>query len=125
MSEHLDATKRLGDYFLDDQKAVMDMVQTLRAKAKEEGNLETTKEQKVVENEENIIVIESSDPEFVYVPSYSSTYVYGPWWYPHYPPYAWYPPHPGYGFGVGVAIGIGVGRWCSPNWGRGDIDILI
>ena len=124
LSENLDATKRLGDYFLDNQKAVMDMVQTLRAKAKEEGHLKTTKEQKVVE-EENIIVIESANPEVVYVPSYSSTYVYGSWWYPHYPPYAWYPHYPGYGFGVGIAIGIGVGSWCSPNWGRGDIDIDI
>ena len=124
LSQNLDATKRLGDYFLDDQKAVMDMVQTLRAKAREEGKLETTKEQKVVE-EEKIIIIESTNPEVVYVPSYSCTYVYGSWWYPHYPPYAWYQPYPGYGFGVGIAIGIGIGRWCSPNWGRGDIDINI
>ncbi len=124
LSEHLEATKRLGDYFLNDQKAVMDMVQTLRTKAREEGKLETTKEQKVTE-EEKIIVIESTNPEVVYVPSYSSTYVYGSWWYPHYPPYGWYPHYPGYGFGVGIAIGIGIGAWCSPNWGRGDIDINI
>ncbi|MEA1922250.1 MAG: DUF3300 domain-containing protein [Pseudomonadota bacterium] len=124
MSDNLDATKRLGDYFLDDQKAVMDMVQTLRAKAQEEGNLKTTEEQKVVV-EEKIIVIESVNPQVVYVPSYSCTYVYGPWWYPHYPPYVWYPPPPRYGFGVGVAVGIGIGAWCRPNWHRGDIDINI
>ena len=124
LSDNLDATKKLGDYFLDDQKAVMDMVQTLRAKAQEEGNLKTTEEQKVVVEKE-IIVIESANPEVIYVPSYSCTYVYGTWWYPHYPPYAWYPHYPGYGFGVGIAIGIGVGSWCSPNWGRGDIDIDI
>ena len=124
LSEHLEATKRLGDYFLNDQKAVMDMVQTLRTKAREEGKLETTKEQKVTE-EEKIIVIESTNPEVVYVPSYSTSYVYGSWWYPHYPPYGWYPHYPGYGFGVGIAIGIGIGGWCSPNWGRGDIDINI
>jgi hypothetical protein len=124
LSENLDATKRLGDYFLDNQKAVMDMVQTLRAKAKEEGSLETTKEQKVVVEKE-IIVIESANPEVIYVPSYSCTYVYGPWWYPAYPPYVWYPPPPRYGFGVGVVIGIGIGSWCQPNWRRGDIDIDI
>jgi len=124
LSENLDATKRLGDYFLDDQKAVMDMVQTLRTKAMEEGNLETTKEQKVVE-EDKIIIIESASPEVIYVPSYSCTYVYGSWWYPHYPPYAWYPPPPRYGFGVGIVVGIGIGRWCSPNWRRGDININI
>ena len=124
MSDNLDATKRLGDYFLDNQKAVMDMVQTLRAKANEEGNLKTTKEQKVVV-EEKIIVIESVNPEVVYVPSYSSTYVYGSWWYPHYPPYVWYPPPPRYGFGAGVIIGVGIGHWCRPNWRHGDIDINI
>jgi len=124
LSENLDATKRLGDYFLDDQKAVMDMVQTLRAKAMEEGNLKTTEEQKVTE-EEKIIIIESASPEVIYVPSYSCTYVYGSWWYPHYPPYVWYPPPPRYGFGVGIVVGIGIGRWCSPNWRRGDININI
>ena len=124
LSEHLDATKRLGDYFLDDQKAVMDMVQTLRTKAMEEGNLKTTEEQKVTE-EEKIIIIESANPQVVYVPSYSCTYVYGSWWYPHYPPYVWYPPPPRYGFGVGIVVGIGIGRWCSPNWRRGDINVNI
>ncbi|MCK5679785.1 DUF3300 domain-containing protein [bacterium] len=124
LNENLDATKNLGDYFLDDQKAVMAMVQTLRSKANEEGNLKTTEEQKVVV-EEKIIIIESVNPKVVYVPSYSCTYVYGPWWYPHYPPYVWYPPPPRYGFGVGVAIGIGIGGWCRPNWRHGDIDVNI
>ena len=124
LSDNLDATKKLGDYFLDDQKAVMEMVQTLRAKAQEEGNLKTTKEQKVVVEKE-IIIIESANPEVIYVPSYSCTYVYGPWWYPHYPPYVWYPPPPRYGFTVGVVVGIGIGSWCRPNWRRGDIDINI
>ncbi|MCD6292318.1 MAG: DUF3300 domain-containing protein [Deltaproteobacteria bacterium] len=124
MSDNLDATKRLGDYFLDDQKAVMAMVQSLRAKAHEKGNLKTTDEQKVVV-EEKTIIIESAKPDVVYVPSYSCSYVYGSWWYPHYPPYAWYPPPPRYGFGVGVVVGIGLGRWCHTNWHRGDIDIDI
>ena len=124
LSDNLDATKKLGDYFLDDQKAVMNMVQTLRAKAQDEGNLKTTKEQKVVVEKE-IIIIESANPEVIYVPSYSCTYVYGSWWYPHYPPYVWYPPPPRYGFTAGVIVGIGIGSWCSPNWGRGDIDIDI
>ncbi|MCK5680627.1 DUF3300 domain-containing protein [bacterium] len=124
MSDNLDATKRLGDYFLENQKAVMDMVQTLRAKAKKGGNLKTTEEQKVVVEKE-IIIIESANPEVVYVPAYSCTYVYGPWWYPHYPPYVWYPPPPRYGFSTGIIIGIGIGSWCRPNWGRGNIDIDI
>ena len=124
MNDNLEATKRLGDYFLDDQKAVMDMVQTLRAKAKAEGNLETTEEQKVI-IEEKIIIIESANPEVVYVPYYNSTIVYGSWWYPAYPPYLWYPPPPRYGFAAGVIIGAAAVGWCHPNWRRGDIDVDI
>jgi hypothetical protein len=47
MSEKLDWTVNLGNAFLGQQKKVMDAIQKLRAKAKEAGNLESTKEQKV------------------------------------------------------------------------------
>jgi len=125
MDKNLDATKKLGDFFLEDQKAVMDMVQTLRAKAKEQGELKTTKEQKVVVKDE-IIVIEPADPKVIYVPTYSSTVVYGPWWYPSYPPYVWYPPPPAFGFVAGVAIGVWASHhWCHANWRRGSVDIDI
>ncbi len=124
MTDNLEATKRLGDYFLSDQKAVMDMVQTLRAKAKAESNLETTEEQKVIV-EEKTIIIEPANPEVVYVPVYNYTVVYGSWWYPAYPPYAWYSPPPAYGFAAGVIIGAAASGWCHANWARGDIDIDI
>jgi hypothetical protein len=125
MDKNLDATKKLGDFFLEDQKAVMDMVQTLRTKAKEQGELKTTKEQKVIVKE-NTIIIEPADPQVVYVPSYSSTVVYGSWWYPSYPPYVWYPPPPAYGFVAGVAIGVWASHhWCHANWHRGSVDIDI
>ncbi len=125
MDEHLDATKKLGDFFLEDQKIVMDMVQTLRAKAKEEGKLKTTKEQKVIV-EEKVIIIEPADPKVVYVPTYSSTVVYGSWWYPSYPPYVWYPPPPAYGFVAGVAIGVWASHhWCHANWHHGRVDVDI
>ncbi len=131
MSEQLDWIKNLGDAVLGQQKEVMDMVQELRAKAKEQGNLKSNEQQKVVEKEK-IIVIESPSPTVVYVPSYSPTVVYGPWWYPHYPPYYWH--HPPYyyrpvagvvAFGTGVAVGASINRWAGVNWGRGDIDIDI
>lgn len=125
MDEHLDATKKLGDFFLEDQKAVMDMVQTLRAKAKEQGELKSTKEQKVIV-EEKIIIIEAADPKIVYVPTYSSTVVYGSWWYPSYPPYVWYPPPPYYGFVAGVAVGVWASHYrCHANWHRGRVDVNI
>ncbi|NPA25513.1 MAG: DUF3300 domain-containing protein [Deltaproteobacteria bacterium] len=124
MNDNLEATKKLGDFVLADQKAVMDMVQTLRAKAHEKGELKTTKEQKVVVKEKTII-IEPANPEVVYVPSYSTTVVYGPWWYPSYPPVVWYPPPPVFAFTAGVAVGVWASHWCRPNWGRGEIDIDI
>src|SRR6185436_5968258 len=48
MNEKLDWTQKIGDAFLAQQKDVMDAVQRLRAKAQAAGNLESTKEQKVI-----------------------------------------------------------------------------
>jgi hypothetical protein len=126
MSEKLDWTTELGDAFLAQQAEVMDMIQELRAKAHAEGNLETTEQQKVIV-EEKIIVIEPAQPEVVYVPTYSTTVVYGSWWYPAYPPYVWYyPPGAGFvAFGTGIALGIGYSHWAHCGWGHHDIDIDI
>ncbi|MCZ6874763.1 MAG: DUF3300 domain-containing protein [bacterium] len=130
MSERLDWMTKLGDAFIAQQKDVMDTVQQLRGKAKAEGNLKTTKEQKVVV-EQQIIKIESPAPQVIYVPTYNPTVVYGTWWYPAYPPYVYHPP--GYvagaalfSFGVGIAIGAAWGyAWGGSNWRRGRVDINI
>ena len=125
MNKNLGATKELGDFFLANQKAVMDMVQELRAKAKENEKLKSTEEQKVVE-EGKTIVIEPTKPDVVYVPSYSCSYVYGPWWYPSYPPYVWYPPPPAFRFVAGVAVGAALSYgWYHANWARGQVDVNV
>ncbi len=125
MNKNLEATKELGDYFLQDQKAVMDMVQKLRAKAKETGNLKSTKEQKVLE-EGNTIVIEPAQPDVIYVPTYSCSYVYGHWWYPSHPPYVWYPPPPAFRFVAGVVVGAALSHgWYHANWARGRVDVNV
>ena len=125
MSENLDQTSRLGDAFLAQQEDVMDSVQELRARAKAEGNLETTKEQKVVVQEKTIIV-ESADPQIIYVPTYSPTVVYGTWWYPAYPPYpAWYPGSRLLAFGSGVVVGAALGRWCGFGWRNHSVNVNI
>lgn len=130
MSEKLDVTQKLGDAFLAQQKDVMDTVQKLRKKAEAEGNLKTTKEQKViVEKETQTIIIEPANPEVVYVPTYNPTVVYGAWPYPAYPPYPYYPYGyaPGaafFGFAAGVAIGAAWGyAWGGANWHGGDVNI--
>jgi len=129
MSDKLDWTTKLGDAFLAQQKDVMDSVQRLRKKANEAGNLKTTKEQTVVVEKETII-IQSANPEVIYVPAYNPTVVYGTWAYPAYPPYPYYPPGYGmaaatFGFMAGVAIGSSGCCWGSCNWGSGDVDIDI
>ncbi len=90
LSENIAWTKDLGDAFLAQQSDVMDAVQRLRVKAKDGGKLESSDQQKVevqtVESKQ-VIVIEPSSPEVVYVPSYSPTVIWGaPAYYP-------YPPH--------------------------------
>jgi hypothetical protein len=131
MSEKIDWTQKLGDAFLAQQQDVMATVQTLRAKAKEQGALKDTKEQKVTtqtENNTQYIVIEPTNPEVVYVPTYNPTVVYGAWPYPAYPPYYYYPP--GYvaggallGFTAGIIVGGAL--WGGCNWGRGDVNVNV
>jgi uncharacterized membrane protein YgcG len=130
MSEKLDQTTKLGDAFLAQQDDVMNTIQELRRKALKEGNLKTTKEQKVVV-EDDVIRIEPVEPEVIYVPIYDPFYVYGPWWYPAYPPYYWYYP-PGaviaggfIGFGLGIFVGIGISSWSWFDWHHHHLDIDI
>jgi hypothetical protein len=130
MSQKLAQTAKLGDAFLAQQEDVMDMIQELRQKAQEAGNLKTTEQQKVVDQDQ-YIEIEPANPQVVYVPVYNPLYVYGPWWYPAYPPYYWYYPGPIIasgliGFGLGIGLGFGFFSWCDFDWHhhfiRVDID---
>ena len=122
MDDKLDWTQKLGDAFLAQQKDVLATVQTLRAKALEAGNLKTTRDQKVVvEQNPQIILIQQASPEVIYVPAYNPTVVYGVWAYPAYPPYPVYPP--GYAVGA-VAIGVAWGyAWGHSNYHGGDVNI--
>jgi len=135
MGSKPDWVKQMGDAFLADSEEVMNTVQELRAKAKEEGNLETTEQQTVVVDKsttQTIIKIEPADPQIIYVPSYNPLVVYGPWWWPAYRPYYYMPP-PYYGYGsalaAGIAFGIGVGIvnsiWGGFNWRRHDVNINV
>lgn len=129
MSDKLDQTRKLGDAFLAQEEEVMATIQELRNKARDQGNLNTTNEQKVVVEKE-IIRIEPANPQVVYVPVYDPAYVYGPWWYPAYPPYYWYYPAGYYsgayiGFGPSIFIGLNVFPWVWFDWSyhRVHIDI--
>jgi hypothetical protein len=105
MSENITETASLGNAFLAQEDEVMDVIQKLRAEAYEQGNLTSTSKQKVIKKEETI-VIEPANPDVVYVPYYNPYYVYGPWWYPAYPPYYWGP--------FPVIVGAGISFWPGP-----------
>jgi len=123
MSDKLDQTSKLGDAFLSQNDDVMATIQQLRRKAATQGNLNTTKEQKVI-HEEDAIRIEPAVRHVVYVPVYDPLYVYGPWWHSAYPPYYWHYPHSviisgGFiTFGPRFFVGIDLFSWSWFDWHR-------
>ncbi len=116
MAKNLAWTSALGDAAYNQQKDVMTAIQKLRQEAKAAGNLKTSPEIKVVQQDPQTIVIQQANPQVVYVPTYNPTVVYGT---PYNPP--------GYStaalvttglisFGVGMAIGASMNNSCC-GWG--------
>jgi hypothetical protein len=130
MSERLEWTQKLGDAFLDQEDEVMGTVQELRAKAEAAGNLRDTEEQRVIV-EEGDIVIEPVQPEVVYVPVYDPFVIYGPWWYPAFPPFFFPPPRGviivrGFGFWPRIVVGRAWGHaWGHWDWRHRSINVNI
>ena len=115
MDKNLSWTSSLGDAYYNQQQDVMDAVQVMRKKAQNAGNLKTTPQQNVTE-QDSAIDIEPADPDVVYVPAYDPWLVYG------YPIVAWpgWYPYPGIWFGgpyLSFGIGFGIGWWGGFGWG--------
>lgn len=128
MSENLHWTARLGDAFTQQKEAVMDAVQELRGKARDAGNLATTQEQKVIV-EDRIIRIEPVHPDYIYVPAYDASVVYGAWWYPMFPPMAIVLPGlvvagSGIVFAPRFHVGFGVFGWSDFDWRERNLIIV-
>jgi len=132
LSDDIQWTTDLGNAFLAQQADVMDAVQRMRSKAKKNGALESNEQQKVETqkvDEKTVIVVQQTNPEVVYVPSYNPTYVYGPPVYP-YPP-VYYPPYtPGaafvsFSFGFMMGAAMWGGSCCYAGWGGGGNNIYI
>ncbi|WP_102795907.1 DUF3300 domain-containing protein [Bowmanella denitrificans] len=102
MSEDLDWTRDLGEANLADEEQVLARIQYLRRQAYSQGNL-TSNEHVVVEEEPQVIRVETIKREVVYVPYYDSRIVYGDWWW-HRPPVYW----PQSGLSVGIHWGHSV-----------------
>src|SRR5262245_14725289 len=137
MNDDLQWTIQLGEVFLNQDKDVMDMIQSLRMKAQKGGTLRTTEqqivvvtnmivetkvEQQVVVVTNTVVQIQPSNPQVVYVPSYPPTVYYPP------PAYVYDPLTPLITFGAGVAMGAIIANNCDWHgggcyYGGGDVDI--
>jgi hypothetical protein len=120
MSQNLAWTSELGDAYVNQQQALNQAIQSMRQRAQQAGNLKTTP-QETVTNNNKTIVIQPAQPEIVYVPQYDPWLVYGdplavwPGWYP-YPGLFWDGPGIYWGLGFGIGFGLGFG-WGWGGWG--------
>ncbi len=69
-------TEQLGQAFANQQSDVADAIQSLRKKAKKSGALQSTKDVKVVTDNNGTISIGNTNPDVIVVPRYSPTVVY-------------------------------------------------
>jgi Protein of unknown function (DUF3300) len=76
LNHDLDWTTALGDAYYNQPQDVMQTVQVLRDRAQQAGNLQTTPQEDVTENQ-GYIDIAPPNPEVVYVPTYNPWDVYG------------------------------------------------
>ena len=117
MDKNLSWTSSLGDAYYNQQQDVMNAVQVMRRKAQDAGNLKSTPQQTVTDQDSDI-EIAPADPDVVYVPAYDPWLVYG------YPVAAWpgWYPYPGIWFGgpyLSFGVGFGIGWWGGFGWGWG------
>jgi hypothetical protein len=118
MDKNLSWTSSLGDAYLNQQQDVIAAVQLMRQRAQKAGNLGNTP-QETVTNQGQTIVVQSADPQVIYVPQYDPWAVYGSpiMAYP-----GWVPgvviggPGISYGSGIGIGFYGGFG-WGWNNWG--------
>src|SRR5215469_11651096 len=102
MDDNINWTSDLGNAFIAQPKDIMDAIQTMRSKAQDSGALQTTPQQTVtvtntvvtntVQSEpvyvtNQVVQIQPTQPDTVYVPQYNPTVVY-----------AGYPAYPGYSY---------------------------
>lgn len=129
LTDNMEWTEAVGQAYIIQSSDVMKAVQALRAKAKDNGVLQSNEQQTIV-TEGSTIIIEPADPQIIYVPQYNPQTVY----VEH---------HDDddellaglIGFGVGVAVGACFndnfycgwgGGYVGWGWGggyHGDIDI--
>jgi hypothetical protein len=120
MDKNLGWTSSLGDAYYNQQQDVMNAVQVMRQRAQAAGNLRSTPQQNV-EDQDSTITIQPTNTEVVYVPAYDPWLVYGdplvawPGWYPY--PGIWFGgPYLAFGVGFDIAF-VGAFGWGWGEWG--------
>jgi hypothetical protein len=126
MNDDLTWTMDLGQAFLDQQKELMDTIQSLRGKAQAADVLKTTPqqvitvtntiiektvEQQVVYVTNTIVQIQPANPQVIYIPTYPPTI--------YYPPPVYVGPPPIVTFAAGIAVGAIIANNC--DWHSGGI----
>ncbi len=120
MDKNLSWTSSLGDAYYNQQQELMDAVQVMRQRAQQAGNLKSTSQQAVTD-QNSTISIDPVNTDLVYVPAYDPWMVYGDL-VPVWPDWYAYPGiffgGPDLSFGVGFGIGfVGGFGWGWHNWG--------
>ena len=118
MDKDLSWTSELGDANVNQQADVMNAIQYMRHQAQQAGNLKSTPQQ-TVKDEDGDIDIAPAEPDVVYVPEYNPYYVYGypvPLWPGFYPWWGIGGPYISFGIGFGIGPFFGFG-WGWPHWG--------
>ena len=133
MNADLTWTEQLGTSVISQQSGVMDAIQRFRKKVQAAGNLKSNDKQTVVVEKETIVV-QSANPQVIYVPSYNpAVVIYAPppgYAAPYYYYSAAYPYYysPGAAFFTGVIYGAALGYaldWHHHDIFRGDVDVNI
>ncbi|MDQ7824062.1 MAG: DUF3300 domain-containing protein [Candidatus Eremiobacteraeota bacterium] len=101
-------TQSLGNAVINQMNDVIAAVQSFRNKAMQAGNLQTNDQQKVVQDQ-NTIMIEPSTPDVYYVPQYEPSQVV-------------YAGHPVAAFASGVAV-ANWWNYRNMNWANGTINV--
>jgi len=131
MNADLTWTEQLGTSVISQQTGVLDAIQAFRQKVAKAGNLKSDDHQKVTEADQKI-VIESANPDVVYVPQYNTTTIVTPPAPGYPPPYYYSPPYPYYyspaatfftGAMFGAAIGYAIGWNNGGGIYSGDVNV--
>ncbi len=128
MVENLKWTARLGDAFVYQQQDIMDTIQDLRTIARNQGNLKTTNEQKIIIEEKSIQIVPVHS-SYIYIPVYDPFEVYGTWMYPAFRPCRIYYSGgvfsgPGIYFSTRVSLRFGHIRWSIFDWPSRNVVII-